>query len=76
MKKRFLILMMAGLLLAGCGGSSDNRNVAGNGGLQSGVDSVSGESSAGDAGTENATEQQVYACKCIIYIMFTRYIQF
>lgn len=60
MKKRFLILMMAGLLLAGCGGSSDNGNVAGNGGLQSGVDSVTGESGAGDAGTESATEQQVY----------------
>lgn len=60
MKKRFLILMMAGLLLAGCGGSSDNGNVAGNGGLQSGVDSVTGESGVGDVGTENATEQQVY----------------
>lgn len=60
MKKRFLILMMAGLLLAGCGGSSGNGNVAGNGGLQSGYDSVTGESDAGDEGTENATEQQVY----------------
>ena len=60
MKKKFLTLMMAGLLLAGCGGSSDNGNVAGNGGLQSGANSVTGESGAGDVGTENATEQQVY----------------
>ena len=63
MKKRFLILMMAGLLLAGCGGSSNNGDVAGNGGLQNGADSVTGESGTGDAGTngtENATEQQVY----------------
>jgi len=63
MKKRFLILMMAGLLLAGCGGSSNNGNVAGNGGLQNGADSVTGESGDGDAGvngTESATEQQVY----------------
>lgn len=60
MKKRFLILLMAGLLLAGCGGSSGNGNVAGNGGLQSGYDSVTEESDAGDEGTENATEQQVY----------------
>lgn len=65
MKKRVLILMMAGLLLAGCGGSADNGDVAGNGGLQSG--SVVGEQEVGangtatdDNSTEESTEQEVY----------------
>ncbi len=65
MKKRVLILMMAGLLLAGCGGSADNGDVAGNGGLQSG--SVTGEQEIGTKGTatgdnsaEDTAEQEVY----------------
>ena len=63
MKKRFLVLMMVGLLLAGCGGNADSGNVDGNGGLQGGANSVTGESGAGEASTENATEQQVYVLK-------------
>lgn len=65
MKKRVLILIMAGLLLAGCGGSADNGDVAGNGGLQSG--SVTGEQEIGTNGTatgdnsaEDTAEQEVY----------------
>ena len=60
MKKRYLILMLAGLLLAGCGGNSDNGNVAGNGGLQGSNVSEENGTGADENGTENATEQQVY----------------
>ena len=60
MKKRYLILMLAGLLLAGCGGNSDNGNVAGNGGLQGSNVSEESGNGADENGTENATEQQVY----------------
>ena len=65
MKKRFLILMMAGLLLAGCGGNADNGNVAENDSVQNG--SVTGEDETGvsdtatsENSTENSTEQEVY----------------
>ena len=60
MKKRYLILTLAGLLLAGCGGNSDNGNVAGNGGLQGSNVSEESGNGADENGTENATEQQVY----------------
>jgi len=63
MKKRVLILMLTGVLLAGCGGSSDAGNVAGNIGAQSGSDSVTEESGTGESGTENGTEQEVYVLK-------------
>ena len=69
MKKRLLVLIMAGLLLAGCGGNSDSGNVAGNSGLQN-SDSVTGESDAAktevsgtEAGaneTESNTEEKPY----------------
>ena len=65
MRKRFLILMVAGLLLAGCGGNADNGNVAENDGVQNG--SVTGEDETGasdtvtsENSTENSTEQEVY----------------
>ena len=57
MKKRLWILLLAGLMLAGCGGNSDS----GNSGSQN-VGNVTGESGneAGVNGTENTTEQQAY----------------
>jgi len=60
MKKRVLILLLAGLLLAGCGGNSDNGNVAGNGGLQGSNVSEESGNGADENGTESSTEQQVY----------------
>ena len=69
MKKRLLVLIMAGLLLAGCDGNSDSGNVAGNSGLQN-SGSVTGESDAAktevsgtEAGaneTESNTEEKPY----------------
>ena len=56
MRKNLLILLVAGLVLAGCGGGVPKGGLAGNGGQQNMSDSEADDAS----GTETATEQQVY----------------
>lgn len=55
MRKNLLILLVAGLVLAGCGGGDSKGGLAGNGGQQNNGANVIGENE-----TETATEQQVY----------------
>lgn len=66
MKRRLLILLLIGLMIAGCGGSASEENAAGDGGQQIGnFQEAGGDSAMGDdenaagTGTES-TEQQVY----------------
>lgn len=59
MRKKLLILVVAGLLLGGCGGSVAKDNLTGNGELQNANSEMTGENEA-DESEVGATEQQVY----------------
>ena len=56
MRKKLLVLLVAGLVLAGCSGSATEGGLVGNGGQQNVADSEVSDAN----GTETATEQQVY----------------
>ena len=69
MKKGFLILLMTGLLFAGCGGKSANDNLAETESLQSADSDVSGmmtgqsdtvDDEANQSNTDEVSEQEVY----------------
>ena len=64
MKKGLLIILMAGMVLAGCGGNSAEDSLTGKDGQQNiGVENIEGDTVGGETdenGTESGTEQQVY----------------